>query len=292
MRSRSSSLLLVGLSYLAAAAAALGLGLALSGRHPLAVAAAADAAATAVVFAFSLLYDNTSNYDPYWSLAPLPIAVYFGLAPGAEPQPVRFWLVTGLIAAWGLRLTWNWIRAWPGLHCEDWRYADFRARSGRAYWLVSFAGLHGFPTLVVFGGLVPVWAAFEPGSRPLGWLDGLAGLVMLGAICIEAVADSQLHRFVSRPGRRPDEILDTGLWRYARHPNYFGEISFWWGLYLFALAADPASWWCVFGPAAITIMFVCVSIPMIERRMRARRPGWTAHARRSSALVPLPPRKA
>jgi steroid 5-alpha reductase family enzyme len=117
-------------------------------------------------------------------------------------------------------------------------------------------------------------------------------VVTLGAIVVEAVSDAQLRRFVSEPGRKPTDILATGLWAYSRHPNYFGEMLLWWGLYLFALAADPAWAWAGAGPLAITLMFHGVSLPMMENRMIARRPEFKERVRTVSAFVPWFPRSA
>ncbi len=269
-------------AYAAAMAAALVVAGSMHGVDPLWVALAADVAATVVVFVFSVVHDNSSFYDPYWSLAPIPIAVYWILVAPVHASALRTCLVLSLICLWGVRLTWNWARGWQGLDHEDWRYLDLRRKSGRMYWLVSFAGIHMLPTLWVFGGLLPVYAALVAGSRGFGVLDVLAAIVTAGAIWIEATADRQLHAFRARP-HRPEEILATGLWARSRHPNYFGEMSFWWGLYLFGVAAAPSWWWTGAGALAITLMFRFISLPMIEERMLARRPGYAEHRRR----VPL-----
>jgi steroid 5-alpha reductase family enzyme len=256
----------------------------------LAVALVADIAGTLAIFAWSFAFRNSSFYDAYWSLAPLPIALYWTAA-GSGAVGARQALVLALIAAWGARLTWNWARGWQGLAHEDWRYVDLRRKTGRAYWLVSFFGLHLIPTFWVFGGLLPVYAAVGVPGRPLGLLDLLAGLVAAGAIALEVAADEQLRRYrLSDPP--PGEFLRTGLWAWSRHPNYLGEMGFWWGLWLFGLAAAPALWWALAGPVAITLMFRCVSLPMIEARMRERRPAWAEWAQRVSLVWLRPPRAA
>jgi steroid 5-alpha reductase family enzyme len=273
-------------------ATALGVGLAAGAaapfEHPLAVAFAADLAATLAIFAWSLAYRNSSFYDAYWSVAPLPIALYWtavGAGAGARQAGVL-----ALIAVWGARLTWNWARGWQGLHHEDWRYVDVARRTGRAYWLVSLFGLHLMPTCWVFGGLLPVYAAVCVPGRPLGPLDAVAALVTAGAVALEAGADAQLHRYRAS-GPPAGEFLRSGLWAWSRHPNYLGEIGFWWGLWLFGLAAAPGLWWTLAGPVAIALMFRFVSLPLIEARMRERRPGYAAWAERSSlVLLRRPPR--
>lgn len=276
---------LVLLAYAAAFALALVAGRAMSGSHPILVALVADSAATIAIFSFSMAFDNSSFYDPYWSVAPFAIASYWSDAEGANET--RQLLVLFALSFWGARLTWNWYRQWHGLSHEDWRYVDIRAKTGRAWPLASFAGVHFFPTLIVFAGLLPVWSAMTS-DAPLGPIDLAAFLVATGATIIEAVADQQLRGYVLTR-RSHEEILATGLWRYSRHPNYFGECSFWWGLALFGLAADPHLW-SVAGALAMTLMFVFVSVPLLDERSAARRPGYREHMRRVSALVPLPPR--
>jgi steroid 5-alpha reductase family enzyme len=258
--------------------------------HPLAVAAAGDVAATVAIFVFSFAFGNSSFYDPYWSLAPVPIAVYWAAtAPVAAATPARQVVVLTLVTAWAVRLTFNWARGWHGLGHEDWRYVDLASRTGRLYWLVSFAGIHMMPTIWVFLGLLPVYAAVAGGHRPLGALDALAATVTAGAIWLEARADAELRRFRLSPQAR-QEILATGVWAWSRHPNYFGEMSFWWGLYLFGLAAAPAWWWTIIGAASITAMFRFISLPMMETRMLERRPHFVHYQATTPLVVPRPPR--
>ncbi len=104
------------------------------------------------------------------------------------------------------------------------------------------------------------------------------------AIITETVADEQMLRFTKT--RKPGEIMNRRLWRYSRHPNYFGEISFWWGLYFFGLAANYSYWWTIAGPIAITALFLFISIPMMDKRSLERRPEYAEHMKKTSALVP------
>lgn len=280
-------------AYVAGVAAALAVGWAAEahGLHPIPVALFGDVAATIVVFCFSVTAGNSSVYDPYWSVAPPAIALWFSFVPmsGFAPVP-RIVVVDLLVLLWGGRLTYNWYRQWRGLAHEDWRYVDLRHRHGRTYWLVSFVGIHLFPTILTFLGSLSLYPALAAGTSAFGWLDGLAVIVTAGAIWTEAAADNQLRNFV-RTSPPPDALMDRGLWAYSRHPNYFGEIMFWWGLWLFGMSADADFWWTVVGPVAITLLFVFVSIPMMEKRMTARRPRFEEHRSRVSMLVPLPPRK-
>jgi steroid 5-alpha reductase family enzyme len=257
--------------------------------HPIWVLAIATGLATAVVFAFSRVLDNSSVYDPYWSVMPPAAAVYFGWGVEHGGDPVRRWLVTLLVFAWGLRLTFNWMRGWTGFAHEDWRYVDFRAQWGRFYWLGSFAGIHLFPTVCTFVGSLAMWPAIAS-TRPVGALDVIATLVTAAAILIESVADEQLRAFRKDP-RNTGKICDVGLWSVSRHPNYFGEISLWFGLFLFAVAADFGAWWTVIGPLWMIGLFAFASIPLADARSCRRRPEYAAHMKRVSALVPWFPKR-
>lgn len=289
---RHRSILIVTFAYLSAALAAWLVTLVLpEDLHPLWVVGIADAVATVVVFGWSVVHDNSSMYDPYWSVAPLLIGPWLALRPeAAGAVPLRQALVLAVLFAWGLRLTFNWLRGWQGMRHEDWRYVDLRRTTGRLYWVVSLLGLHLMPTAMVFAGCLALWPALVVGTAPLGWLDAVGVLLGVGAVACEAIADRQLHEF-RRTGPPPGTILDRGLWGWSRHPNYFGEIMLWWSMFAFGLAAAPGRWWPVVGPVAITLLFIFVSIPLIERRMSARRSGWAAHCRRVSVLVPWPPRR-
>jgi len=246
----------------------------------------ADLAGTAVIFGFSRAFHNSSFYDPYWSVAPPLIALFWALTPMSEEVSIlRRMLVVSLVAAWGIRLTYNWMRKWEGLPDEDWRYRDFREKWGERFWLMDLLGIHFFPTLQVFIACLSLYPALSAGTRAVGWLDFVALAVTGGAIVIEMVADRQLYDFIQAK-TQPGGIMVRGLWAYSRHPNYFGEMLFWWGLYLFGLAANPSFWWTVIGPIVITLMFRLVSIPLLDDRNLASREGYAEHMQRVNACIP------
>ena len=280
--------------YLAALAAAWLCVRLMQGGHPLFVAFTADLAATVVVFVFSMVFDNSSIYDPYWSVAP-PFIVLFWLTTAGFPGtlPARSIIVAALVIVWAARLTFNWVRRWTGIGHEDWRYRDFRGRCGSLYWPVSFFAIHLFPTLIVFLCCLPLYRAVAPSGEsagPLGLIDLAAAAVTAGAVLIETAADRQLHRHRQR-SPRPGRILDSGLWARCRHPNYLGEVLFWWGVYLFGLAASPSRWWLIVGPLAMTGLFVGVSVPWMDRHLLARKQGYAEHMQRVPALLPRLSRK-
>jgi len=283
---RASFLVVIGAYAMAAGIAAVVAAL-VGSAYPLLTVLVADLVATVVIFAFSRAFNNTSMYDAYWSVVPPVIALYLFWVHDPGTNVLRQVLVLGLVWGWAIRLTANWARGWPGLSHEDWRYRDMRT-NGKPYWLQSFFGLHLFPTLEVYLGCLALYPALTVGTRGFGPIDVLATVVTAGAILIELVADEQLRAF--NQVKIPGEICEVGLWRWSRHPNYFGELSFWWGLWLFGVAADPAWWWTVVGPLAMTAMFVFASIPMMDKRSAERRPGFAAYAERTSMIVPMPPK--
>ena len=245
---------------------------------------AADAAATVVIWLFSLFLDNASVYDPYWSVLPPVLFLFLLLRSGTvTAASVLLFL---LLCLWGIRLTGNWAITFSGLHRQDWRYDRIRSRTGPWYPLASLLGIHLMPTLIVFACMLPAVLFLSRGA-PLhpAMLLGLA--VSLSGLVLETVSDRQMRAF-RRESPDRSGILRTGLWRYARHPNYLGEILFWWGIYLYALPTGLSAWVYGAGAAANTALFLLISIPMAERRLAEYKSDYEAYCAQTRALIPLP----
>lgn len=259
-------------------------------KHPLFVVLIADITGTIVVFIFSFVFKNSSLYDPYWSVAPVPIALYwfslYYMRSGIIS--VRQILVLSLILIWAVRLTLNWVKQWRGLSQEDWRYIRIQHKTGKAYWLVSFLGIHMFPTILVYLGCLSVYVALLSNGRAFNVFDVFGIIVTSVAIVIEAVSDKQLQSFTKKHKQRHGHkhVMREGLWKYTRHPNYFGEIMFWIGLFLFSLASHPKYWWSVFGPISMVLLFTLISIPMMEKHIIKKRPSYKEYMNRTSPLIP------
>jgi steroid 5-alpha reductase family enzyme len=249
----------------------------------------ADLLATVVIFVFSRVYRNSSFYDAYWSvIPPLLLFYWWSQAPPGVDQ-VRCWLVAIVVLLWAIRLTANWVYAFPGLHHEDWRYPMFKEQAGRWEFGADLVAIHLIPTCQVFLGMVPVYVTVTRPGQGVEWLGWVAFVMGLAAVAIELVADVQMHRFVRN--REPGDVMDRGLWNWSRHPNYFGEFGFWFALALFGVSTAPAdAWWLVIGAVAILAMFLGASIPMMEKRSLERRPAYQDVVDRVSRFVPRPPK--
>jgi len=250
----------------------------------------ADVFCTIVVWAFGLIFKNSSFYDAYWSLIPW-LMLFNIMIIGSrwkEPASVLFFVVFSM---WSWRLTINWAYTCKDMKTEDWRYAKYRTENGKFKWhIINFFGIHLMPTLIVF-------IALFPGILLLGYSDGdigvfniLGAVIILAGTALETIADISMHRF-RKNNTDPQAINDKGLWKYSRHPNYLGEIMIWIGVYVSAAAVDAlyfsAAWWFI-GVIAMILLFTCVSIPLMEKRQTIRRPAYAEYKKRTRMLLPIP----
>ena len=258
--------------------------------HPVAIVLIIDILATLTIFLFSVLFNNSSLYDPYWSVVP-PVILLFWVFHEQTAGALNLLqlLILSLVVFWSLRLTLNWLRRWRGIRDEDWRYIAFRFRYQEQYWIVSLTGIHLFPTLIVFLACLSVYPGLVLHEGSMGVMEWIAVVITLSGILIETISDRQLRKF-NRDESKCD-FQDTGLWKYSRHPNYFGEVVFWVGLFLFSTGMDEVYWWILPGPFFMILMFYFISIPIIDRRMLRRRTGYRDYYKRTSAMIPLPQKK-
>ena len=277
--SKTLSILLIASIYIMAAA----LGLGVYMLMPFAFWAKlliADIACTVFVFIFSMIFKNASVYDPYWSVQPIVIVVFFACG-HMITLPSLLLLIS--IIYWGIRLTGNWAYTFGGLKHQDWRYTKFENESGKIYPLINLAGIHLMPTLIVYLCTLPaVFVIRSELSANAGSVIGMA--VCIGAATLQLFSDMQMQRY-RKSGRHG--LIRTGLWKYARHPNYLGEILMWWGVGIQAVSVMPDHWYLLAGALANTIMFFTVSIPLADKR-QSQKPGYAEYKAATRSLLPIP----
>ena len=252
--------------------------------------AVGDFVGTFIIFIYSRLLRNSSMYDPYWSVAPMIILLYLVIAFGIEQINIRMVLVSIVVIYWGVRLTLNWLKTWPGLLHEDWRYRKLAQDTGSFYWFVSFMGIHLLPTVFVYLACLPL-IPIVSSNEPIIWTDILGFVISIAAIEIERRADLQLRYFKTDKSKDANSVCDLGLWKYSRHPNYFGEISFWAGIFIIAFGQNPEENMLYgIGLICMIILFVFISIPMMEKR-QLKKEGYNEYKMRVSMLVPWFPKR-
>ncbi len=222
--------------------------------------------ATLIIFIFSRIHKNSSIYDPFWHVAPIPIVFY--IAKQSSLPTLELNLVLAAFLFWALRLTYNWYLNWNNLDHEDFRYIDLKNNNKFIAFINDFFGIHLIPTLIVNVSLYPIYVALN--SESLNELVYVGFILIIIAVVIQYISDDQMRKF------RKDEsnlgkTMKYGLWKYSRHPNYLGEVSFWFGIYIFALASGLTTIWLLACPIVMLALFVFISCPMMDNRSLKRR---------------------
>jgi steroid 5-alpha reductase family enzyme len=242
-----------------------------------------------VLWLASLGLRDASIVDIFWGAGFVACAwLYFALTPQGFAE--RKWLVCLLVTVWGLRLSLHILRRNRGKG-EDYRYRAWRQGAGRRWWWVSL-----FKVFLLQGALlwvisIPLLVAqANPAPDHLKWLDAAGLLTWSAGFAFEALGDWQLQRFKADPANQ-GKVLQQGVWRYTRHPNYFGDACVWWGYYL--LAAAAGGWWTVYSPLLMTVLLLRVSgVRLLERSLAQSKPGYREYMQTTSAFIPRRPRQA
>lgn len=249
---------------------------------------AANAVALFCLWLVSLRMRDASIIDIYWGAGFILMAAA-GAVAGNAPF-AREVFILGLTAIWGLRLA-SYL-AWRNLgHGEDPRYRAMRKKHGERFGKVSLVTVYGLQCVLGWIVAMPlIIANFSPNAPyPLTVLDMLGLLLFVTGLAFESTADVQLALFKADP-ENEGKVMDRGLWRYTRHPNYFGDAVVWWGLWLVA-ASSPGGVWTIFAPALMTFLLMRVSgVPMLEYKLKRTRPGYEDYVRRTATFFPRPPR--
>jgi steroid 5-alpha reductase family enzyme len=252
----------------------------------LAASAAVAAGAMLALWAVSVRLRDVSIVDVFWGPGFAVIAWTSVAVAGGSPRGL---LSAALATAWGLRLGAHLAARRRG-QPEDRRYAAMRAVHGDRFPAVSVATVFLLQAALLWSVSLPLQAAAALGrGAPLDVADAAGAVLVVAGVLVEAVADAQLARFLARPGSR-GQVMQEGLWRWSRHPNYFGDFVVWWGLGLLGVAAG--AFWSLAGPALMSVLLLRVSgLTLLERTIGERRPGYAEYAARTSAFFPWPPRR-
>lgn len=236
-----------------------------------------------VVWLLSLILSDVSIIDPAWGFGFVVVAATYALVEGDTTG--RDILLLVLIAAWGLRLggylLW---RKWG--EPEDYRYAAMRERRPRIFPYRSLVTVFLLQAVLLWIIAWPLAAALgpeDPGG--IGPIEILAALLVVSGLAFETIGDLQLARFKANPANT-GKVLDTGLWRYTRHPNYFGDAVVWWGIGLIGVTS-PGGWWSITGPILITFFLMRVSgVTLLEKHLTSTKPAYAVYAARTNAFFP------
>ena len=242
--------------------------------------------ATFFIYLGSVLLKNSSLYDPFWSVAPVPIVIYLSIQ--SENSILLKMLVIFPILLWATRLTRNWVISWEGFHHEDFRYIDLKNTNKYKAEFNNFFGIHLFPTFIVNICLYPLVYIFINDVDVNVYLY-ISSIITLIAVILETVADEQMRKFRSDP-RNKGKTMKYKLWRYSRHPNYLGEVGFWFGIYFMGISSGFAPLWLIVCPLAMLLLFVLVSCPMMDERSLKNRPNYKEYMDNTSQLILLPPK--
>ena len=235
--------------------------------------------ATLIIFLFSNIHKNSSIYDPFWHVAPIPIVFY--IANQSSLPDLQLNLVLSAFLFWALRLTYNWFLNWENLDHEDFRYIDLKNNNKFMAFINDLFGIHLIPTLIVNASLYPIYVALT--SESLNDLVYIGFMLIIIAVVIQYISDDQMRKFRKNENNL-GKTMKYGLWKYSRHPNYLGEVSFWFGIYVFALASGLTTIWLLACPIVMLALFVFISCPMMDNRSLKRRSDYKEYMDKTPQL--------
>ena len=246
----------------------------------------ADIASTISIFLIGLLYHSPSVYDPYWSIQTAAIGI--SLMIYYEVSNLGIWLYLVFILIWSIRLTINFITTFDDITYIDWRYKMLKEKTGKLYIIVNLFGIHMFPTLIVYAASLPFFMYI---ITPLdfSFADIFGYVIMSFGILLELFSDISMRKF-KKYRKSNKDLINIGLWRHSRHPNYFGEITFWVGVGIVYFFRLPEEWYFLLGSFGIYLMFMFISIPMAEKNMEKYKRNFNEYKKDHRILLPIPKR--
>lgn len=244
----------------------------------------ADSIATVVVWIFGIFLKTASIYDPYWSIQTpaimLSLMFYYN---NFSVGSILYFIV---VMYWSIRLTGNFIITFDDIRYIDWRYVDIKKKTGKFYQIVNLLGINLMPTVLVFLASIPAFL-YVVNYVEFSFIHIIGFVVMIIATTIELISDLNMHKFHKIRNSR-SEIINLGLWKYSRHPNYLGEIMFWYGVLFVYWFSNFNEWYIIFGAIGINLLFVSISIPLAERKMAIYKDNFEEYKRSRRMLIPIP----
>ena len=241
-----------------------------------------DTISTIFCFIFSTLLSNSSIYDPYWSIQPIVIILSYILYYNNSKEITLIFIS---ILFWGIRLTLNWVYTFKNLKIQDWRYDQIKNQTGIFYPFVNFIGIHYVPTLIVyFCILPPIYLILYQNNNKNNLLSIIFLICSFLSTLLEAEADREMHIFKKK--NDTNTFIRNGLWKYSRHPNYLGEILFWWFIALYCVIILKGFYFILIGPFLNTLLFIFISIPLADNHQK-RKKGFDVYYKETRMLLPF-----
>lgn len=245
-----------------------------------------DVISTFIIYLLSLVIKNSSLYDAYWSLTPWVMLTYLIILNYTNLN-IYHYIVYIVFSFWSFRLTLNWIITFENRKWIDWRYQDLKAKSNKYTWqFINFFGIMMMPTLLVFVAFIPLIYVININLNALSLIGSV--IILIGTL-LELFSDYYMHKFLK--SNHKNEVINIGLWKYSRHPNYLGEILIWVGVYLVLLLVAYEYWYLFVGMLLIILLFNFISIPLAEKRQLSKRSAYKEYQLETSRLLILPKKK-
>lgn len=242
-----------------------------------------DVIATIIVWIAGIFLKSASVYDPYWSLQT--VMIYIPLMIHYDNISFGSILYLIFIMFWAIRLTYNFFVGFNDISYVDWRYQKIKRHTKKAFQIVNLVGIHLVPTLIVYAASVPAFL-YVINQNDFTFYNIIGLSIMLFATLIELIADNNMHKF-KKTRKDKSEIINVGLWKYSRHPNYLGEIMFWYGVAFVFILNNLSMWYVIIGAILNTLLFIFISIPLAENHMEEYKYGFKEYKKHTRMLIPF-----
>jgi len=243
----------------------------------------ADVVATIIIWIIGNIFKTASVYDPYWSVQTVVISIALIINKGQLSLGTIIYLIPVIL--WAIRLTYNFIKTFNDLSYIDWRYKMLKEKTKFFYPVVNLLGIHLVPTIIVFLASMPLFY-YIVNDLSFNYLSVIGVIIMIIAVGFEYIADNNMHKFIKTRKSR-SEINRTGIWKYSRHPNYFGEILFWYGMAVYLILPNINLWYFILGAILNNALFLFISIPMAEKKMMQYKDNFLEYKKEIRMLIPI-----